>query len=266
MLSPTSFPIPATSHALDRPLRSLVGDRAQSTGGVRRLVYSEAETIPALVDEIVEALLIGEQPTILTDVAERIANAAVTATRAHGRCVYPPSCAGTRPQGLVVRRSSDTGGSLAWPTRRPRSTSTRPLFVLTEEQGRRSSRASDRWFWLAADGSTEDELRRAALQPASENRRRGSTPRKRSSPTAVEQLVGRTAARPHLNHSLCGAPARGSADPRPEGDPGSRLLHVVIGHWISASSARRSQARAPRQTPAIMNGIETWAATQNRSN
>jgi hypothetical protein len=45
--------VPQTSYlaALDRPLRTLARLVA-STGGVRRVVYSEAETLPGLLDEI----------------------------------------------------------------------------------------------------------------------------------------------------------------------------------------------------------------------
>lgn len=48
--------VPQTSYlaSLDRPLRVLASLVA-STGGVRRVVYSEAETLPGLVDEILEA-------------------------------------------------------------------------------------------------------------------------------------------------------------------------------------------------------------------
>lgn len=48
--------VPQTSYlaALDRPLRTLARLVA-STGGVRRVVYSEAETLPGLLDEILES-------------------------------------------------------------------------------------------------------------------------------------------------------------------------------------------------------------------
>ncbi|WP_448811692.1 hypothetical protein [Agromyces bauzanensis] len=60
--------VPQTSYlsALDRPLRTLA-ELIASTGGVRRLVYSEAETLPPLVDDILSSVQEDQPP--VTDVA-----------------------------------------------------------------------------------------------------------------------------------------------------------------------------------------------------
>lgn len=59
---------PQTSYlaALDRPLRTLA-KLVDGTGGVRRVVYSEAETLPGLVGDILDARQ--ERSPVLTDVA-----------------------------------------------------------------------------------------------------------------------------------------------------------------------------------------------------
>ena len=56
-----------TSHlsALDRPLRTLLGT-ILATGGVRRVVYSEASSLPALVDDVLRE--IEDDAPVLTDV------------------------------------------------------------------------------------------------------------------------------------------------------------------------------------------------------
>ena len=60
--------VPQTSHlrALQRPLRTLL-ETIVATGGVRRVVYSEASSLPALVDELLS--VIDDDAPLLTDVA-----------------------------------------------------------------------------------------------------------------------------------------------------------------------------------------------------
>jgi energy-coupling factor transporter ATP-binding protein EcfA2 len=93
--------VPQTSHlpALDRPLRTLL-ETMLATGGVRRVVYSEASSLPSIVDEVL-ACIDNEAP-MLTDVGslsqrdcdcfsrrdERPAAATVDAPAAHWRATY----------------------------------------------------------------------------------------------------------------------------------------------------------------------------------
>ncbi|MCD2441019.1 hypothetical protein LQ757_01900 [Agromyces sp. SYSU K20354] len=61
--------VPQTSHlsALEHPLRALV-EAVVSTGGIRRVVYSEASTLPPLIDDVLRE--IEEDTPVLTDVAK----------------------------------------------------------------------------------------------------------------------------------------------------------------------------------------------------
>ena len=61
--------VPQTSHlsALEHPLRALV-ETVVSTGGMRRVVYSEASTLPPLIDDVLRE--IDEETPVLTDVAK----------------------------------------------------------------------------------------------------------------------------------------------------------------------------------------------------
>lgn len=58
-----------TSHltALERPLRSLL-ETILATGGIRRVVYSEASSLPPLIEDVLHQ--IGDDAPVLTDVAE----------------------------------------------------------------------------------------------------------------------------------------------------------------------------------------------------
>jgi hypothetical protein len=61
--------VPQTSHlsALERPLRTLL-EAILSTGGVRRVVYSEASSLPPLIDDVLRE--IDDDAPMLTDVAK----------------------------------------------------------------------------------------------------------------------------------------------------------------------------------------------------
>ena len=61
--------VPQTSHlsALERPLRTLV-EAVVSTGGMRRVVYSEASSLPPLIDDLLQE--VDDDSTMLTDVAK----------------------------------------------------------------------------------------------------------------------------------------------------------------------------------------------------
>ena len=61
--------VPQTSHlsALEHPLRALV-ETVVSTGGMRRVVYSEASTLPPLVGDLLQE--IDDDSPVLTDVAK----------------------------------------------------------------------------------------------------------------------------------------------------------------------------------------------------
>ncbi|MEV1128805.1 hypothetical protein [Agromyces sp. NPDC049794] len=58
---------PQTSHlsALDRPLRTLL-ETILSTGGVRRVVYTEASSLPPLIDDVLRT--VGDDAPMLTDI------------------------------------------------------------------------------------------------------------------------------------------------------------------------------------------------------
>ncbi len=61
--------VPQTSHlsALEHPLRTLV-EAVVSTGGMRRVVYSEASSLPPLIDHLLQE--VDDESTMLTDVAK----------------------------------------------------------------------------------------------------------------------------------------------------------------------------------------------------
>ena len=93
--------VPQTSYlaALDRPLRTMA-ELVAATGGVRRVVYSEAETLPGLIDTILSSVQ-AEQP-VLSDV--------VAAYRRDCDCfaqLLPGAPILTEdPEGVVVRPGS----------------------------------------------------------------------------------------------------------------------------------------------------------------
>lgn len=141
--------VPQTSYlsVLEHPLRTLV-EIAIKSGGVRRVVYSEAETLPSIIDDVLGSVDL-DHP-ILTDVAS----------------VSKRGCNCSEP-----RDGSESGAS---------ATEDRPgthrrvghndslmvddsLLVLTTNQVVVLEGVGP-VVWLAADGSTEDELREAALQ------------------------------------------------------------------------------------------------------
>jgi hypothetical protein len=143
--------VPQTSFLteLENPLRTLA-EIVMSTGGVRRVVYSEAEGLPALVDEIL-ATTNNDQAT-LSDVAttERDCDCFNDVLKAHlngttvERVVGPPG---------TYRRASHLDALLV-----DDQLLVMIPGVVTVLDG------VGPIVWLAANDSTEDELRTAALR------------------------------------------------------------------------------------------------------
>jgi hypothetical protein len=141
--------VPQTSHfsALDRPLRTLL-EAMRSTGGVRRVVYSEASSLPPLIDDVLRT--IDDDMPVLTDVAKM--------SERDCDCF-----SGLVPDDSPTSARIDRPGAI-W-----RTTYTDALFV----DDSLLVLARDRVvvldgvgpiLWLAADGLTEDELREIALR------------------------------------------------------------------------------------------------------
>lgn len=139
--------VPQSSYlsALDRPLRTLVG-MIRSTGGVRRIVYSEASTLPSLVDGLLET--VDETAPVVIDVAhlsQRDCDCAgkvlETDTQGQARIDRPGAYwRGAYVDAMLVDDSLIVLGSGS-------------LTVLA---------GVGPALWLAADGLTEEELRDAA--------------------------------------------------------------------------------------------------------
>ena len=143
--------VPQTSFLteLEHPLRTLA-ELVISTGGVRRVVYSEADTLPALVDGILAAADPAEP--LLTDVAtpERDCdcfNDLLEADRDGVSRARPAGPAGT------FRRAGHLDALLV----------DDQLLVLTPGIVTVLDGVGP-IVWLAANDSTEDELRSAALR------------------------------------------------------------------------------------------------------
>lgn len=141
--------VPQTSHlsALERPLRTLL-ETMLSTGGVRRVVYSEASSLPPLVDEVLRA--IDDDIPVLTDVAKM--------SERDCDCF-----SGLVPEASPTSSRIDRPGAL-W-----RTTYADALFVDDSLLVLVSHRVVvlegvGPILWLAADGLTEDELREIALR------------------------------------------------------------------------------------------------------
>ena len=143
--------VPQTSFLteLENPLRTLA-EIAQSTGGVRRVVYSEADSLPAVVDEILATT--SDDRATLSDVAtpERDCDCFNDALDAHlngttvDRVVGPPG---------TYRRASHLDALLV-----DDQLLVMLPGVVTVLDG------VGPIVWLAANDSTEDELRAAALR------------------------------------------------------------------------------------------------------
>lgn len=134
---------------LEHPLRTLA-EVAMSTGGVRRVVYSEAETLPAIVDDLLSAF--SEEQPALMDVA--------TTYRKDCDCFASPSETAVDANPIAE----------ALPGTYRRTITTDALFVddhlLVLTPGRFTVLDGvGPVVWLAADDdSTEEELREAALR------------------------------------------------------------------------------------------------------
>jgi energy-coupling factor transporter ATP-binding protein EcfA2 len=140
--------VPQTSHlsALERPLRTLV-EAVISTGGLRRVVYSEASSLPPLIDDVLRA--IDDDAPMLTDVAKM-------SERACG-CLSDP--VKTRPDPSAVERPD-----AYW-----RATYVDALIVDDElivfvAGSVVVLTGVGPILWLAADGLTEEELQEIALR------------------------------------------------------------------------------------------------------
>jgi len=140
--------VPQTSHlsALQRPLRTLL-EAILSTGGVRRVVYSEASSLPPLIDDVLRK--IDADAPVLTDVAKM--------SQRDCGCFSDP-----------VEAQSDPS-----PVERPdaywRATYIDALLVddslIVLVSGSAVVLAGvGPSLWLAADGLTEEELREIALR------------------------------------------------------------------------------------------------------
>ncbi|WP_448006668.1 hypothetical protein [Agromyces bauzanensis] len=130
---------------LDRPLRSLA-EAIVSTGGVRRVIYSEAGTLPAVLDEIL-AMVDEDAPTV-TDVSSTYLRDC--------DCVSPSgeeAAAGVEALPGTYRRTIAKDALLV----------DDGLLVMTPDQVMVLEGVGP-VVWLAADDSTEDDLRDAALR------------------------------------------------------------------------------------------------------
>lgn len=140
--------VPQTSHlsALDRPLRTLL-EAVISTGGVRRVVYSEASSLPSVLDDVLVAH--DDDVPVLTDVA----------TLSQRDCDCFQDLVEKRPDPVTSERP---GGY--W-----RATYVDALRVdesmIVLVSGRVVVLAGvGPILWLAADGLTEEELRAVAMR------------------------------------------------------------------------------------------------------
>lgn len=142
--------VPQTSALsfLEHPLRTLI-ETAVATGGIRRLVYSEAETLPSVIDDILLAADF-EQPA-LTDVASVSQRGCDCYQGLSGAEAGDDSTAQDRPGSH--RRAGHSDALMVDDA----------LFVLTANQVVVLEGVGP-VVWLAAEGSTEVELREAALR------------------------------------------------------------------------------------------------------
>jgi energy-coupling factor transporter ATP-binding protein EcfA2 len=136
--------VPQTSYfsALSRPLFTLV-QLARSTGGIRRVVYSEAEHLPDLIDEILETT--EDDDAMVTEVADQ-SRRDCDCAKGGGGDVPASSEAGT------YRRTDHSDALLL----------DEQLLILRPSQITVLEGVGP-VVWLAASDSTEADLREAAL-------------------------------------------------------------------------------------------------------
>lgn len=133
--------VPQTSYfaQIDRPLRTLV-ELVRSTGGVRRVVYSEASTLPGLVDEILSTT--HDDDAVITEIADQSRQGCDCAGRADDDAAAPGTYRRAHhvdalmvdEQVIVLRTNEVTVLDGVGPV-----------------------------VWLAASDATDDDLRGAAL-------------------------------------------------------------------------------------------------------
>lgn len=145
--------VPQTSYlaSLDRPLRTLA-ELVESTGGVRRVVYSEADTLPGLVDDILAAEQ-SEQPHLSDVSAVYRRDCDCFAQLLPGAPILTPD-----PEGVIVRPGSYQ-----------RSNQTDALMVDDQlvvllKYDVFVLEGIGPIVWLAADLLLEDELREVVLR------------------------------------------------------------------------------------------------------
>ncbi|WP_353814433.1 hypothetical protein [Agromyces sp. SYSU T00266] len=130
--------------ALDRPLETLI-DTIRSTGGVRRIVYSEASTIPGMIDDLLAS--VEENAPVVMDVADR----------SQRGC----DCDGKVLEAAPTPNADARAGAYWRGTFADARIVDDSLVVLAA--GRLTVLAGvGPALWLAADGLTEDELNAAA--------------------------------------------------------------------------------------------------------
>ncbi len=141
--------VPQTSHlsALERPLRTLLETAVLSTGGVRRVVYSEAASLPSLVDDVLQA--VDDDPPVLTDVAKM----------SQRDCDCFPDLVETRDVPAPVERPG-----AYWRGSYDDALLVDDSLVLLVSGRVVVLTGIGPVLWLAADGLTEEELRGIALR------------------------------------------------------------------------------------------------------
>ena len=224
-----------------------------STGGVRRVVYSEADTLPGLVDDILAAD------------HRRPADAHRRRRRPRRDCdCFDGLLLEARPHGATMPKASSAPRSLRRSEPHRRADGRRPALgaapgdvTVLEGVGP--------IVWLAAERLDRGRARAMRAAPAPRTAR-GRGPARPSSPRWSQELVAARAprARTDGDRAEARAPTRPIAH-RAVADPECAAARIRFGIRARRVVAR-SCAIAPRQMPAITNGIDTCAAIQNRSN
>jgi hypothetical protein len=143
--------VPQTSYfsQIERPLRALV-QLVQSTGGVRRVVYSDASTLPALIDEIIATTY--DDDSVVTDVASD----SLRDCDCYGGLLPDASVATDSPAEVIpgtYRRAQHTDALLI----------DDQLLVLRPHEVTVLEGVGP-VVWLAANDSTDDDLHQAAMR------------------------------------------------------------------------------------------------------
>ncbi|GLI27355.1 hypothetical protein ARHIZOSPH14_15970 [Agromyces rhizosphaerae] len=134
---------------MHRPLRT-IADRLVATGGVRRVVYGEAETLPAIVDDILAT--VDPEPPMLVDVDSRSKrDCGCVQDLVQGEPITTNTPLEEAPSGSY-RRTSHADALMVDDS----------LFVL-KEQDVLLLEGVGPIVWLGAEDSSEDELRETAL-------------------------------------------------------------------------------------------------------